>query len=267
MPPVITASQYIIGAADVYYRAVASLGPWTSIGATVDDIIFRVNQTTFNPSDRFNGLTELVRELDYTSKQMAEAEFTMPQVAGPNLALALRGVVTAVMPTADSTGSPFVTTLAAASIVGDSNVKVVAITNAAIGQTIGIDVVAGGLREYRVITFVGTAGAGGTGIGFRDPLLRAHSNGVAVTQTQGDGKSELTPGAVRRMPLSAYNDYALVAQSPADYYELYLYNGITTTDAVELTFGNETMAAIKTKIGTRDDGLNIALPSWKLRVP
>lgn len=267
MPPVIDAKQYIIGAADVYYRAIAATGPWISIGATIDDIIFRVNQTTFNPSEKFNGLLELIREMDYTSKQAAEAEFTMPQVAGSNLALALRGAVSTATATTDSTGSPFVTTLAAASAIGDTNIKVTAITNAALGQTIGIDVVAGGLREYRVITFVGTIGAGGTGIGFRDPLLRAHSNGVAVTQTVGDGKTELTPGVVRRMPLTAYNDYALVAQSPADYYELYLYNGITTTDSVELTFGNETMAAIKTKIGTRDDGANIALPSWKLRVP
>ena len=267
MPVSIDAKQYIIGAADVYWRAVATLGPWISIGATVNNVIFRVHQTTVNPSDQFNGLMELIREMDYVTKQSAEAEFEMPQLAGPNLALALRGVTSTVTATTDSTGSPFVTTLAAASAVGDTNVKVTAVTNAAVGQTIGIDVVAGSLREYRVITFVGTLGAGGTGIGFRDPLLRAHANGVAVTQTVGDGKTELAPGNVRRTPLAAYNDYVMVAQSPTDYYELYAYNGITTSDPVEIAFGDSTMAAIKVLIGTRDDGLNLALPSWKLRVP
>jgi hypothetical protein len=267
MPVSIDAKQYIIGAADVYWRAVATLGPWISIGATVNNVIFRVHQTTVNPSDQFNGLMELIREMDYVTKQSAEAEFEMPQIAGPNLALALRGVTSTTLATTDSSGSPFVTTLAAASAVGDTNVKVTAVTNAALGQTIGIDVVAGGLREYRVITFVGTLGAGGTGISFRDPLLRAHANGVAVTQTVGDGKTELAPGNVRRTPLAAYNDYVMVAQSPTDYYELYAYNGITTSDPVEISFGDATMAAIKVLIGTRDDGLNLALPSWKLRVP
>lgn len=267
MPQVIDAKQYIIGAADVYYRAIASLGPWTSIGATVDDVVFRVQQTTFNPSERFNGLLELIREMDYTSRQSAEAEFTMPQIAGPNLALAIRGVQSAVLPNTDAVGSPFSSTLAAASAVGDTNIKVVAITNLVIGDWIRTDVTAGGLAEYRQVTFVGTAGAGGTGVSFRDALLQAHSNGVVAVESVGDGKTELTPGSIRRMPLSAYNDFALVAQSPAAYYELYLYNAITTTDSAELTFGNESMAAIKTTIGTRDDGLNIGLPSWKLRVP
>lgn len=267
MPVSIDAKAYIIGAADVYYRAVATLGPWLSIGATVGDITFRVKQTRFNPSDQFNALLALVREMDYVSKQSAECEFEMPQIAGANLNLALTGEVTAVMPTADSTGSPFVTTLAAAAVAGDTNVKVTAITNAALGQTIGIDVTAGGLREYRVITFVGTIGAGGTGIGFRDPLLRAHANGVAVTQTQGDGKTELTPGTTRRVPLAAYNDFALVAQSPADYYELYLRNAISETDPVEIKLGDTSMAAIKVTLGTRKDGLNLATPDWSIRVP
>lgn len=267
MPQVIDPKAYIIGAADVYYRAIASLGPWTSIGATVDDITFRLQQTTFNPSERFNGLLELIREMDYTSRQSAEAEFTMPQIAGPNLALAIRGVTSTVTTNTDAGGTPFSSTLAAAAAIGDTNIKVVAITNLAIGDWMRVDVTAGGLAEYRLVTFVGTAGAGGTGVSFRDPLLQAHANGVAAVEATGDGKTELTPGSTRRMPLSAYNDFALVAQSPSNYYELYLYNAITTTDSAELTFGNEAMAAIRTTIATRDDGANIALPSWKLRVP
>ena len=71
----------------------------------------------------------------------------------------------------------------------------------------------------------------------------------------------------RRQPLSAYNDFALVAQSPTDYYELYLYNAISKTDSAEISFGDESMAAIKVSLGSRRDGANLALPSWRLRTP
>jgi hypothetical protein len=267
VPQTIVASQYIIGAADVYYRAIGSVAAWTSIGATINPIIFRIHQATFNPSDQFNGLLELVREMDYTSKQSAEAEFEMPQIAGPNLALAIRGVQSSVLANTDAGGTPFSSTLAAAAAIGDTNVKVAAITNLVAGDWIRIDVTAGGLAEYRQIDVVGTIGAGGTGVSFRNPLIRAHASGVAAVESVGDGKTELVPGNTRRMPLTAYNDFALVAQSASDYYELMLYNAITTADPIELSFGDQTMAAIKTTIGTRKDGLNLALPSWKLRVP
>ena len=84
MPLVIDPKQYIIGAADVYYRAIASVGPWSSIGATVDDVVFRVNQTTFNPSEDFNGILEPIREMDYISKACAEAESRCPSSRAPS---------------------------------------------------------------------------------------------------------------------------------------------------------------------------------------
>ena len=263
---VIDPKAYIIGAAEVYYRSIGASGPWSSIGATVDDVVFRVNQTKFNPSENFNGVLEPIREMDYISKAGAEAEFTMPEFAGSKLALAVLGAQSATLPTTDAGGTPLTTTLAAAAAIGDTAVKVVAVTNAAVGDYIRINV-AGALAEYRRIDVVGTAGAGGTGLGFRDPLLKAHASGVAVVETVGDGKTEITPGTVRRQPLSAYNDFVLVAQSPSDYYELYLYNAISKTDAAEVTFGDESMAAIKVSLGTRRDGANLALPSWRLRIP
>jgi hypothetical protein len=265
VPTVIDPKQYIIGAAEVYYRAIGSVAAWTSIGATVDDVVFRVNQETFNPSEDFNGILEPIREMDYTSKQGAEAEFSMPQLAGANLSLAIRGVQSTVLATTDAGGGGS-TTLAAAAAIGDTNVKVTAITNFSAGDWLRINV-AGALAEYRRIDVVGTAGGGGTGLQFRDPLLKAHNNGVAAVESVGDGKTELTPGTVRRMPLTAYNDFALVAQSPNDYYELYLYNSITKTEDAEITFGDESMAAIKVTIGSRKDGASLALPSWRLRVP
>jgi hypothetical protein len=265
MPVVIDPKQYIIGAADVYYRAVNGTGLWTSIGATVDDVVFRVNQSTFNPSTDFNGILEEIREMDYVSKAGAEAEFSMPEFAGSKLQLAVLGAQSTTLATTDAGGGG-TTTLAADAKIGDTAVKVAAVTGFTAGDYIRINVT-GVLAEYRRIDVVGTLGAGGTGLQFRDPLLKAHLSGVAVTETVGDGKTELTPGVTRRQPLTAYNDFALVAQSPADYYELFLYNAISKTDSAELTFGNESMAAIKVTLGTRRNGLSRADPSWKLRVP
>src|SRR3989304_6124407 len=131
---VIDPKQYIIGAAEVYYRAIASVGAWTSIGATVDDVVFRINQTTFNPSEDFNGILEPIREMDYISKAGAEAEFSMPEFAGSKLALAVLGAQSSVLASTDAGGTPLSTTLAAAAAIGDTAVKVVAVTNAAAGD-------------------------------------------------------------------------------------------------------------------------------------
>jgi hypothetical protein len=83
----------------------------------------------------------------------------------------------------------------------------------------------------------------------------------------GDGKTEITAGTTRRQPSTAYNDWVLVAQSPADYYELLIYRAISTTEAVEFSFGDETMAGIRVTLGARKTGTDLTLPSWKLRVP
>lgn len=266
MPTVIDPKAYIIGAAEVYYRAIASTGAWTSVGATIEDVIFRTRQTVFNPSEAFNGVLEEIREMDYLSKQAAEAEFTMPELAGPKLALAVLGATSSTASIAE-TGSGYASTLAAASAIGATNLKVAAVAGLTAGMYVGIDVVAGGLREYRVIDVVGTLGSGGTGITFRDPLQQAHASGVVVIQTDGDGKSVIVPGTTRRQPLTAYNDWVLVGQSPSAYYELYLYSAISKTDAVEIAFGDQKMAAVKVMLGARKTGSDLTLPSWRLRVP
>lgn len=265
MPTVINPLSYIIGSAEVYYRAVGATGSWSTIGSTVDDVVFRVNQSTFNPSDTINGLQDLIREMDYRNGSGAEVEFTMPEIAGPKLALAIPGAISTTLGTADQT-TPATTTLAAAAAIGDTAVKVVAITGFVVGDYIRINV-AGALAEFRQILVIGTAGAGGTGLQFRDPLLKAHANGVAVVETVGDGATEITASTVRRQPLTAYNDWALVAQSPAAYYELLVYNAISTTEGVEFSFGDESMAGIRVTLGARKNGLDLTLPSWRLRVP
>ncbi len=263
MPTVIDPKQYFIGAGDVYYRAVGASGAWASIGATVDDIVARISQTWFQPD--LNGQLGPVRELDYLASRMAEAEFTMAEIAGSKLALAVPGALSTTLATTDAGGTPLVTTLAAAANPGDVTVKVVAITNAAAGDYIRINV-AGALAEYRQITVVGTVGAGGTGLQFRDALQKTHANGVAVVETVGDGKTEVTGSSVRRQPLSAYNDWAIVGQSPNGYSEFLLYNAISVADAIEIGYGDETVAGAQVTIQAREDGTNTVQP-WKLRLP
>jgi hypothetical protein len=259
MGVVIDPKQYVIGAADVYYRPAGTTGEWKSIGATIDDVVFRVNQSRFNPSEEFNGLLEAVRDMDYLSRQSAECEFSMPEFAGEKLKLAVLGAVVTTSSPQDTSGG-WSTTLAATASAGATSISVASATGIAVGHIAHIGI--GSDSEYRVIDKIT-----GTTLSFRDPLLRTHASGAAVVRADSDGKTEITPGNSRRMPATAYNDFVLVAQSPSDYYELYLYNAISTTEQAEISFGNESVAAIKVTLATRRDGLNLAQPSWRLRVP
>jgi hypothetical protein len=75
------------------------------------------------------------------------------------------------------------TTTAAASAVGDTNVKVASVTNLVAGQPIFIDV--GQNMEIRRIATVGTAGAAGTGVTLTSPLSLAHPSGARFHVNQG----------------------------------------------------------------------------------
>ncbi len=261
-------SKYIIGSAEIYYRATGVLTAWTSVGLTMDDAVARIGFANNNPSDSLNGIDGAIRGLDFMRVQSAEIEFTLPELSATKLALAIPGAVsTAGLIT--ETGAGYTSTLAAATVVGATNIRLAAVAGLTVGDYIGIDVVAGAKREYRQVTTIGTLGAGGTGVDFRDPLLQAHASGVVVIETDGDGKTEITPPLVRRQPLTVYNDWALVTQSPADYYEFLIYRAIATSDAFELTFNDDgsTPAGFRVVLSARKDEGNLALPLVKLRAP
>jgi hypothetical protein len=84
---------------------------------------------------------------------------------------------------ASSVPAAGMTTTAAASAVGDTNVKVASVTNLIAGQPIFIDT--GQNLEVGQITVVGTAGAAGTGVTLAAPLARAHASGVPFNVNQG----------------------------------------------------------------------------------
>ncbi len=82
------------------------------------------------------------------------------------------------------------TTLAAASAVGDTNIKVTSVTNMRAGESISIDT--GANQEVDSITAVGTAGATGTGVTLATPLTIAHASGAAA-QDIGTGLTLSAP--------------------------------------------------------------------------
>lgn len=79
------------------------------------------------------------------------------------------------------TGSsgPTPMTLAALAPIGATNVKLSVVTGLAVGDWIEIGTAS---PEDRELTFVGTAGSGGTGVSFVTPTEIVHSNGVAVQE-------------------------------------------------------------------------------------
>lgn len=76
------------------------------------------------------------------------------------------------------------TTLAAAASAGATNIKVTSVTGAAVGDRLRIH--GGPPTEFRTITVVGTAGAGGTGLDLDVALAIAHTNGALVVEVADD---------------------------------------------------------------------------------
>ncbi|HMF04993.1 MAG TPA: glycoside hydrolase family 3 C-terminal domain-containing protein, partial [Acidimicrobiia bacterium] len=73
---------------------------------------------------------------------------------------------------------PSITTLAAASAAGATNIKVASVSGFTVGQTVVVDT--GASKESAVITTVGTAGATGTGLTLASALTNAHATGAMV---------------------------------------------------------------------------------------
>lgn len=264
MALVVVPESFFIGAATPYFRALGGTGPWTSLGVTVDDAAAHIASTWFRP-DNINGVLGPIMGLDILRRVEARVEFSIPGITGANMAKILPGSQSVDQLITDAGGSPLSTTLAAAAAPGDTTIKVTAVTNGAVNDFVRIE--SGANIELRQIDVVGTAGAGGTGLQFRDPLLFAHANGSAVVETVGDGRSVITAPTVRRQPTSAYFDWALVAPAGSKYAELRLLNAISETEDAEIGFGDETLAAARVMIGARYAGSALSTSPWQLIVP
>jgi hypothetical protein len=81
--------------------------------------------------------------------------------------------------------APVGTNLAAASLIGATNVKVGSVAGFTVGQTVAVD--SGTNQEAAVIAAIGTAGSSGTGIDLVAPLALAHANNASFAgQTMQD---------------------------------------------------------------------------------
>lgn len=256
----IDTAQFVIGPARIYYRDVGVLTPWTDVGVTLDDAVMRVMQETWSP-DNINGVYGKVQGLDISRMAGAEIEFTLGEIAGEKIALAIPGAQYTA-PVGTETGSTHLdTTTTAAVAAGVTTIPLTAATNAAVGDHIKIDT--GDIAEWRTITAIDTLN-----ISFRDPLLFGHASGVDVVETDGDNRSKVTMPTFRRYPASAYKEWALVSESGrSGVNELRLPIGIATSDNGEMTVGDEAVAGLRVRIEGRLDPDDLSASLWELYSP
>jgi hypothetical protein len=259
MPLVVTPKAYIIGPALVYYREVGVSTAWTSAGATLDDAVMRVTTEWFRP-DNLSGVKGPVMGLDVLRRVEAEIEFTLGEVAGASLALALPGAQFTAEVHADAGGTPGSTTTTAAIAAGVTTVPCTAVTNFAVGDYFRIDATT--LLEYRQITAINALN-----ISFRDPLLYAHAGGVAVVETTGDKRDSITAPVLARQPDSAYKEWSLVSESGNGYHELRIPRGISQTESLEMTVADDAVTGVRVTIGARYLGSDLTISPFTLYVP
>lgn len=260
MAVTITPESFIIGPASVYYRAIGVTTPWTNVGATLDDAVLRVTTEWFRP-DNINGPLGYVQGLDVLRRVMAEVEFTLAEVAGTKLQLAIPGsqVTTA---TGDvKTSGHLDTDLDGATVAGATTIVVSDATNAAVGDAIKIGT--GATAEYRVITAIATVN-----LSFRDALIFAHADAEVVEEADDDYRSSITAPTVRRQPDSAYMEWALVAESgKSQPHELRIPRGISTTENAEITVADDQVSGIRVTIGARYYGPSLSTSPFTLYYP
>ena len=97
------------------------------------------------------------------------------------------------------------TTLSADAEVGSTNVKIASVAGLAVGDYLRIGESAE--AEVRELTFVGTTGAGGTGVSFVFPTQQRHRSGDNAFELSDEGSTivKSNAGNVRRIPDSAYH--------------------------------------------------------------
>lgn len=257
----VTPALFVIGPALIYYRAVGVNTPWTSLGVTLDDAVMRLPTSWAGTQEQLSGVMGPVMGLDVLSRVGCEIEFTMPEMAGEKLGLAIPGAVYTAPVSADAGGSPLNTTLSAAAAAGATTIALTAVTNAAVGDYIHIAGADG--VEYRQITAIDTLN-----VSFRDPLLFAHASGQVVKESTGDNRSSVTMPIVRRQPDSAYREWALVSESgKSGVTELRIPRGISQTTGAEVTIGDDAVAGIRVTIAGRLDPTNLQTSIFQLFAP
>lgn len=137
-------------------------------------------------------------------------------------------------------------TLAADAAAGVTNIKLTAVTGLVVGDYLRFGVA--GEYEVRRLTFVGTAGAGGTGVSFEVPTTRTHRSGDITLEQTNEGVTRVTSGSglARRIPSTAYHDIEL---------------RVPGLDGREMRFGvNDALSADNPEFEASDDPTNPLAP-------
>jgi hypothetical protein len=257
----VTPALFVIGPAFIRYRAVGALTPYTDVGVTLDDAVMRLPTTWAGTQEQLSGVMGPIMGLDVLTGVGCEIEFTMPEMAGAKIGLAIPGAVYTAPVSANSGGTPFSSTSTAATLAGASVVPTTAATNLTVGDYMSIDTTT--LKEYRRVTAI-TA----LNITLDYPLLFAHASGVALVETTGDNRSVVTMPIIRRQPDTAYNEWSLIAESgKSGPTEIVIPRGISTTTGAEVTIGDDAIAGIRVTIAGRLDPTNLATSIFQLYAP
>jgi hypothetical protein len=187
----------------------------------------------------------------------------------PGLTIALDAapyLETAVIASVGSAGLGGTTTLAAASLVNATNVKVTSVNGLGTGETVTIDTGAG--LETRIITgpvntsgaFNGTAGSGGTGVNLDSALTLAHANGVSFVAAAATGLTLTTPLTMAHSGPAAV---AFVTPAGSTNIKLTSVANLNPGDTINI----DTTSAIETKViaavgtaGIAGTGVNLTTP-------
>lgn len=254
-------NAFVIGPAVIRYRDVGVLTPYTEIGVTLDDAVLRLPTTWAGTQDQLTGVMGPVMGLDVLTRVGVEIEFTLPELAGAKLSLAIPGAVYTAADGSNAGGSALSTTTTAATVAGATVIPATAVTNAAVGDYISIDTST--LKEYRRITAINTLN-----ITVDYPLAFAHASGVAVVETVSDNRASVKMPIVRRQPDSAYKEWSIVAESGRSApVELIIPRGISQTTGAEVTIGDDAIAGIRITIAGRLDPTNLSTSIFDLRAP
>ena len=142
----------------------ATVTGWTSDAAEVATLHgYDLSKETVTFTDP-NGVATAVRVLEFRAVDNIEWwDFTMVLLESDEGAVTQPG-----------------TTLAAASAVGATNIKVASIAGLIAGDAVHIGPF--GRDETRALTTVGTSGSGGTGLSFTAALIYAHGSGERVVE-------------------------------------------------------------------------------------
>jgi hypothetical protein len=257
VPTVIDVKAYALGEGEVEIQD-PTTSAWLSLGATLDNNVFRVVQEKWRPD--LNGVKGSVKGTERIVRERGVLEVTIPELNAARMGLMVPGSIATISPITDKGGGA-ATTLAAASLVEATTISVASATGIVVGEYLRVDVTAGGLAEYRQVTAVS-----GTTITLDRPLIRAHASGVAVVESDGDGRTKIT-GSGTRIPDSAYRNYRLRVDSDLGLYDFIVKNALNISDAAEMAFGRESQAAPRLTLESRYDPANTKLRPWEMYTP